>query len=413
MAASLLLALLSIVAAPEHDELRLVGGESGTEGLVEVYTGSVWRAVCDDHWDDTDAAVACRQLELTEGKAYSGPGSSEATIAHSFTGGERAVWQTSPGCSGSEERLAECPSVTSGVVTCGSAERAGLSCAAASNIVTLVAIAVNGAAILGALSISCLMAIKRARELKRLDTVTSSDILRSWVAVVRSAPRACLCCCCEKKPGGGGYGKPKRKKIAVRQAAAEEPAGPPLEPPPLPEPGAAADLEAAPELGAANAGFGGGAAVDTGLEPALGTPASPEAPEAKGLRRPLSAGALDSRAAVAQRWMQEGLVSTNPEPKRPAEIIAEARGEGPEDEKRNRRKSNVTDTWLSQSTTAIVDPAELAANVPLDPLEPASEATAAPQDSFSQFVEGGQDEVRVGEEADAAGGEGAGLLSIT
>ena len=45
-------------------DIRLIGGSRELEGRVEICLNNEWGTVCDQMWDDIDAGVVCRQLDL-------------------------------------------------------------------------------------------------------------------------------------------------------------------------------------------------------------------------------------------------------------------------------------------------------------------------------------------------------------
>ncbi|GIL69302.1 hypothetical protein Vretifemale_252, partial [Volvox reticuliferus] len=48
--------------------LRLVGGNSSSEGRVEIFNGTVWGTVCDDLFGNAEANVVCRELGYASGE---------------------------------------------------------------------------------------------------------------------------------------------------------------------------------------------------------------------------------------------------------------------------------------------------------------------------------------------------------
>ena len=61
-------ALISVFPAIDascmNGAVRLVGGQSNTEGTVEICVNGVWGSVCDDSWGKEEAAVVCQQLDF-------------------------------------------------------------------------------------------------------------------------------------------------------------------------------------------------------------------------------------------------------------------------------------------------------------------------------------------------------------
>ena len=89
-------------------------------GRVEVFHNGVWRTVCDDDWDLTDANVVCRQLGFQEAVAAK-------TSAH-YGMAKGKIWMDNVRCTGNESLLTECPRHNWGKHNCGHGEDAGVIC---------------------------------------------------------------------------------------------------------------------------------------------------------------------------------------------------------------------------------------------------------------------------------------------
>ncbi|KAJ8264207.1 hypothetical protein GJAV_G00146460 [Gymnothorax javanicus] len=102
-----------------HWPLRLVGGESGCSGRLEVFLSGSWNMVCGDSWGMEEAQVVCRQV---------GCGSAVAALSATARTGSNSPWLTEVKCRGSELHLWDCQYSEPQHNSCPQRNPAGVTC---------------------------------------------------------------------------------------------------------------------------------------------------------------------------------------------------------------------------------------------------------------------------------------------
>ncbi|KFO89772.1 Deleted in malignant brain tumors 1 protein, partial [Buceros rhinoceros silvestris] len=104
----------------DREKLRVIGGEDGCSGRVEIWHQGSWGTVCDDSWDVADADVVCRQL---------GCGSAVSALSEAAFGkGTGPIWLEKVHCKGTELSLWDCPAKPMFGKNCDHKEDAAVNC---------------------------------------------------------------------------------------------------------------------------------------------------------------------------------------------------------------------------------------------------------------------------------------------
>uniref|UniRef100_A0A8C3RTC7 Soluble scavenger receptor cysteine-rich domain-containing protein SSC5D n=1 Tax=Chelydra serpentina TaxID=8475 RepID=A0A8C3RTC7_CHESE len=105
-----------VSAFPDQEKLRVVEGQDGCSGRVEVWYRGSWGTVCDDSWDMADANVVCKQV---------GCGSVVSALGEAAFGeGTGPIWVETLNCRGTESSLWDCPAKAWGESNCDHMEDA-------------------------------------------------------------------------------------------------------------------------------------------------------------------------------------------------------------------------------------------------------------------------------------------------
>ncbi|XP_008944803.1 PREDICTED: antigen WC1.1-like, partial [Merops nubicus] len=108
------------ISCTDREKLRVIGGEDGCSGRVEIWHEGSWGTVCDDSWDMDDAKVVCRQL---------GCGAAVSALSEAAFGeGTGPIWLEKVDCKGTEMSLWHCSVKLLFSTNCNHKEDAAVEC---------------------------------------------------------------------------------------------------------------------------------------------------------------------------------------------------------------------------------------------------------------------------------------------
>ena len=111
-----------MIAVCRNYDVRLSGGSTASEGLVELCKDGQWGSICQNFWDSKEARVVCRQL---------GYESQSAVAMLAYGRGSDLIHQTYSECNGDEYSLLHCQTCTTCGIdaqTCQHSSNVGVSC---------------------------------------------------------------------------------------------------------------------------------------------------------------------------------------------------------------------------------------------------------------------------------------------
>ncbi|XP_062615393.1 uncharacterized protein LOC134277123 [Saccostrea cucullata] len=115
----------------ERNLVRLMDGSTPYEGRVEIFNDGVWGTVCDDHWDDKDAAVVCGMLGYSRNNA-------KGLCCEVYGKGGPQIWLDNVECLGTEQDIFHCQHIGWGNHNCDNHEDAAVVCSSNDKPIRLV-----------------------------------------------------------------------------------------------------------------------------------------------------------------------------------------------------------------------------------------------------------------------------------